>query len=119
FTDNGVGCAGATSCALGGLIAPASMTLRCSPPNGASGTQTATVDVTSDSDAGGDAQAMLTCSSGRPDIMVAPLTLTFADQLANTTSGAMAFMISNVGSSTLTYSIAKAGGTPAAFPFSA
>ncbi|MBA3464447.1 MAG: choice-of-anchor D domain-containing protein [Deltaproteobacteria bacterium] len=119
FTLDDGGCAGMTSCVFTSLIAPDTVGVRCKPPAGATGTQTARVTFASDTDPGGDDESMLTCTSGAPQIMVAPLSLTFPNQLAGTTSANMAFMISNVGNATLTYSVAASGGTPAAFPFSA
>ena len=119
FTLDGNGCAGMTSCAFTSLFAPDTVTVRCKPPAGAMGTQMGRVLWASDSDPGGVDESVLTCTAGSPQIMVAPLSLTFPNQLAGTTSSNMAFMISNVGNAPLTYSIAASGGTPAAFPFSA
>ncbi|CAN5921375.1 hypothetical protein BH11MYX3_BH11MYX3_17920 [soil metagenome] len=116
FAGNGAGCAGQTTCNFAGATAPAPIAMRCSPPAGASGTQTAMVTFTSDTDAGGDSVAMLTCTAGKPDIMVAPTTLTFADQLAGTTSAAMQIVVTNSGNAPLVYNIAATVGTPAAFP---
>ncbi len=116
FAANGAGCTGQTSCNFAAATAPAAVVMRCSPPVGASGTQTATVSFTSDTDGGGDNVAMLSCTAGKPDIMVAPTTLTFADQLAGTTSAAMQIVVTNTGNATLVYNIAALTGTPAAFP---
>lgn len=118
FDANGSGCSNQTSCNFAAMVAPVAVGMRCAPPVGATGTQNATVTFTSDTDGGGDNVALLTCTAGRPDIMVAPTTLAFADQLAGTTSAAMQIVVTNIGNSTLTYNIAASGGIPAAFPFS-
>ena len=121
FAANGSGCAGLTTCNFAGLIVntTAPVTVRCAPPLGATGAQMATVGFTSDTDGGGDSTSMLTCTAGSPQVMVAPTTLTFADQRVATTSAAQQIVITNSGNSTLHYSIAASGGTPSAFPITA
>ncbi len=116
FEANGNGCTGMTACAFASTVAPASIGVRCSPPAGATGTQNATVTVTSDTDGGGDPVGMLSCTAGRPDITVTPSTMAFANQTVSTTSAPMPIVIQNTGNTTLTYQIATMGGTPAAFP---
>ena len=118
FDANGNGCSGMTSCTFASTVAPASIAVRCSPPFGASGTQNATVTVTSDTDGGGDSVGMLSCTAGRPDITVTPATMMFANQTVSTTSAAMQIVVQNTGNTLLTYQIAASGGTPAAFPLS-
>ncbi len=118
FDANGAGCTGQTTCNFAAATAPATVGMHCSPPAGAAGTQTATVTFISDTDSGGKNVAMLTCTGGKPDIMVAPTTLTFANQLAGTTSAAMQIVITNIGNAPLVYNIAASTGTPAAFPLS-
>ncbi len=118
FAANGSGCAGQVTCNFAAVTAPAAIAMRCSPPAAASGTQTAQVTFTSDTDGGGDSVAMLTCTAGKPDIMVAPTTLTFSDQLAGTSSAAMQIVVTNIGNAPLIYNIAASTGTPAAFPLS-
>lgn len=116
FDANGNGCAGATSCMFtNAIVAPASIAVRCSVPAGATGSQTATVTVSSDTDAGADSTGTLTCTAGRPDITVTPATLAFGNQPVGVPSSPMPILVQNTGTTTLTYNIAKSGGTPAAF----
>lgn len=115
-TNGSSSCGGLTTCTLNNTFANTTVRMRCSPPAGASGTQTAMVMFSSNSDPGGDNTAMLSCNSGRPDIMVTPLTIPFGNQQVSTTSAPMTFMISSVGTSTLTYSV---GATAAPFARSA
>ena len=121
FGANGSGCASQTTCNFTSLVAPpgAQVVVRCAPPSGATGTQTGMVTFTSDTDGGGDSVAMLSCTAGRPDVMVAPTTLAFGTQLVNTTSSAQQIVVTNIGNSPLHYDVAAFGGTPAAFPITA
>lgn len=118
FDANSNGCTGATSCMFtNAIVAPASIAVRCTVPAGATGTQTATVTVSSDTDAGGDPTGSLSCTAGRPDITVTPATLAFGNQPVGVPSGAMQLVVQNTGNTTLTYNIAKSSGLPAAAPF--
>ena len=117
---SGIGCTGSTmTCALslGITSATANVPVVCSPPAGASGSQSAMVTFTSDSDSGGDSVAMLSCTAGRADIAVVTTPLAFGDQLINTTSTAQTVMVTNSGNIALTYSLALAGANPGQFQF--
>ena len=107
----GQGCNGGTSCTFtqpftvttGTLSAP----VRCQLPAAAAGAQTATVTFTSDTEPGGDTTAQLTCTAGRPNIVVSTSTLAFNNVPVNTPSTAQTFTIMNTGNSVLNYNLSK------------
>ncbi len=111
FTS-GLGCtAGQQMCtfspALPIVNTPASVPIRCAPPANAMGSQQITVTFTSDTDAGGDATADLTCIAGRADAAVTPPMAAFGDQPIGSTSSTTSINISNLGNVALTYSLAE------------
>jgi uncharacterized protein (TIGR03382 family) len=105
------GCSGGTTCTFTQPFTVTTGTLnvpvRCQPPAAAAGTQTATVTFVSDSDPGGDTTAQLTCTAGRPNILVSANTLAFSNVAVGSTSPAQTVTIMNTGNATLTYSLAK------------
>jgi len=105
------GCNGGTSCTFTQPFTVTAGTLnvpvKCQPPAAAAGTQTATVTFASDSDAGGDTTAQLTCTAGRSNIVVSTNTLLFGNVGAGSTSPAQTVTIMNTGTATLTYSLSK------------
>ncbi len=107
------GCAGQTTCALALAIGTTAKTLAvtCHPtPSTASGSQTATVTFTSDSDPGGDNVSTLTCTAGRPTIVLgAPAPNLEFGNVGVGSSSTISFSVHNGGTSALTYSIAEAG----------
>ncbi len=115
----GSGCtAGTTTCTLVGVTAPADKTvpIRCSPPAAASGTATATVTFASDSDAGGDNVAMLTCTAGRPNISVSHTTIDFASVVVGQTSTPPTTVtVTNNGNADLTFWLSESGTDVAMF----
>ncbi|MCW5805729.1 MAG: choice-of-anchor D domain-containing protein [Deltaproteobacteria bacterium] len=120
FDANGAfACAGATACAFGPTgtdVPPAlAVVVRCTPPAGASGTMTATVDFTSDSDPGGDASAALTCTAGRADASIVPTTLAFPDTRVGQTSAAKTVTVTNTGTEALTFTATPSGAQAAAY----
>ena len=115
FGTNGPSnCAGLTTCNFAGggfdvTNMPNNVSVRCSPPANASGTQTATVTFTSDSDAGGDDTAMLTCTAGRADLTFTP-SLAFGDVFVNPmTPPSLTVTIGNTGNQNLVFTAAKSG----------
>ncbi|MGN6108108.1 MAG: choice-of-anchor D domain-containing protein, partial [Kofleriaceae bacterium] len=118
FAANGNGCTG-PACTFAGTglavtTAPVDVGVRCTPPAGASGMQTATVAFTSDSDAGGQSTATLTCTAGRATIEVDPTSLAFGD-VAVGSSSPLTLVVKNVGTQTLNYS--RTGTVPAGYSF--
>ncbi len=114
------GCTGGTApCALSLAITngTSNVPVTCDPPTTATAGQTvmASVVFASDTDAGGTATAMLTCTAGRADLGVVQTPLAFGDQLINSTSTAQTIQISNTGNQTLTYSLTKLGTDAAMF----
>jgi outer membrane protein OmpA-like peptidoglycan-associated protein len=108
--DTTLGCTGGTSCMFTQPFTVTTGTLdvpvRCHPPAAATGTQSATVTFVSDADPGGDTTAQLTCTAGRPDIMVSTNTLAFGNVLVGSTSAAQTVTATNNGNATLTISSA-------------
>jgi outer membrane protein OmpA-like peptidoglycan-associated protein len=115
------GCtAGTTSCTFSptiNLTSPttASVGVQCKPGATDTGTQTATVTFTSNTDPGGTSTANLSCTAGRPVISVPTTTLAFGNQLINTTSTAQTFTITNNGNEDLTYTLSSLGAGPFAY----
>lgn len=105
------GCNGGTTCTFTQPFTVTAGTLnvpvRCQPPAAAAGMQTATVTFVSDSDPGGDTSAQLTCTAGRPDILVSANALAFGNVAVGSTSAAQTVTIMNTGNATLTYSLSK------------
>ena len=125
FDANGGGCAGQATCGFGGGfdIGPGAPQLtrnvgvRCSPPAGASGTRTATVQFGSDSDANTDDTSMLSCTAGRADIGVSTTSLAYGSVVVGE-SLARSVTVSNTGNSTLLYTVSKSGATNGQFTLS-
>ncbi len=118
FSFNTGVCAGSkTTCALALSVgaSPATVAVKCAPPANASGTQTATVTFTSDTDDATDNTSMLTCTAGRADVAVDTMSLVFGNQKITTTSSPQLVMISNVGNQTLDYSVGIVGANPGQF----
>jgi MYXO-CTERM domain-containing protein len=109
----GLGCAaGTTSCTFtAGTSAPTSKSIpvQCAPPSTASGTETATLTVASDTDPGGANTATLTCTAVRPDIAVDVSMLDFMAQNVNMASGAKTVTVTNNGSTALSFYFTRVG----------
>jgi hypothetical protein len=106
----GSGCNGGTSCTFTAnsiTTGTFSVPVQCHPPAAAATTDTATVTFVSDSDAGGDTIAQLTCTGGRPNIVVSTNMLNFGNVAVGSTSTAQTVTIQNTGNATLTYSLTK------------
>ncbi|HUS29675.1 MAG TPA: choice-of-anchor D domain-containing protein [Kofleriaceae bacterium] len=118
FKFNQAGCVGSTTtCTLAMAIVgtPGTVGVQCAPPAGASGTQTASVQFTSDADDNSANTTSLSCTAGRADIVVTTTPLAFNNQLINTTSTGQTVMIQNTGNATLTYNVGLAGVDPTQF----
>jgi hypothetical protein len=91
--------------------AAANLTVRCAPPIDTAGTQTATLNVASDTIAGGNNTTMLTCTAVKPDITISqPLMHDFGNlHVGNQTTFNM-LTITNAGGAPLTYTIARSSG---------
>jgi hypothetical protein len=115
--SNGTGCNGTTSCTLSLSLTSNTGTVPivCQPPANASGMQMAAVTFSSDADSVMNGTTTVTCTAGRADVVLSPLSLAFADQLIGTTSTAQTVMISNTGNVTLMYSLSLAGTSPGQF----
>ncbi len=111
FGQNGAAnCAGLTTCTFNLSITPAtpaSIDLQCSPPNGASGTQTSTLTFASNTDAGGTNTSTVTCTAGPPVMVVSPPSLDFGTVNVGTPSASQMFTVTNNGLATLHYAITK------------
>src|SRR5262249_40416759 len=83
FEPNGANCQGATTCNLDVDVPTLGMPVgvRCSPPAGATGSQTGTVTFTSNTHPLGDSMAPLTCPAtpGPPRITVMTASVDFGD----------------------------------------
>jgi len=105
------GCSGGTNCTFSPALTVSTGTVtapvRCQPPVGATGTQTATITFSSDSDPGGTTTAQLSCTAGRSMITVSTNTLAFGNVPVNTASTPQTVTITNNGNGTLTYSLSK------------
>ncbi|HEU0035308.1 MAG TPA: choice-of-anchor D domain-containing protein [Kofleriaceae bacterium] len=118
FDANGFSCLGATTCTFGsGINAPASIGVRCTPPAGSTGSMTATVAVTSDSDGGGDNVSALTCTAGRADIAVDPTALAYGDVGVGATV-VKTVTVTNTGNIDLTFTASKVGARAGEYIFS-
>ncbi|MDX2092864.1 MAG: choice-of-anchor D domain-containing protein [Kofleriaceae bacterium] len=125
--DTANGCtAGMDTCSFTGVTATgntmataAFVAVRCHPPAGATGSKSATLTYTSDTDTGAtDNVATLSCTAGRADVTVTALAGTnYGDQIINTQSTARGFQLQNTGNIQLTYSLALAGADPTHFLF--
>ncbi|MEZ4365812.1 MAG: choice-of-anchor D domain-containing protein [Kofleriaceae bacterium] len=82
--------------------------VRCAPPAQATGTQVATITFASDTDAGGDADATLSCTAVKPDLALEFTSHDFGDVRVGTPS-AKTLELSNTGTAPLHYSIVRAG----------
>lgn len=110
FAANGAGCGGKTVCTFGaGVVAPQSITVRCTPPADGTGVQTATVTFDSDTDDDGDAVAGLTCTAGRADASVDPTALDFGATVAVGATVQRTVTVSNDGTIDLTYTASTIG----------
>jgi hypothetical protein len=106
----GSGCNGGTSCTFTAnsiTTGVLSVPVRCQPPAASATTDTATVTFVSDTDPGGDTTAQLTCTAGRPNIVVSTNMLNFGNVVVSSTSPAQTVTIQNAGSATLIYSLTK------------
>jgi MYXO-CTERM domain-containing protein len=105
----GLGCAaGATACTFtAGTSAPKSIPVRCAPPSTASGTETATLTVASDTDSGGANTATLTCTATRPNASVDKSTLDFMAVNVNSTATPQTVTVSNNGTADLSFWFAR------------
>lgn len=125
--DTANGCiVGTDNCTFTGVTATgntngtaAFVSVRCHPPTGATGSKSATLTYTSDSDTGAtDNVAALSCTAGRADVTVTPVAGTaFGDQIINTQSTSRGFQLQNTGNIQLTYSLALAGTDASHFLF--
>ncbi len=116
FTFGDGGCANQTACTLGIDVTTSTLVgVRCAPPADATGTQSATVTFTSDSDPGGASVSAITCTAGRANIAVDKPTLAFGDVLINTSSAAQTVTVTNNGTLPLTYSASKVGAQQARY----
>ncbi|HEY1556163.1 MAG TPA: choice-of-anchor D domain-containing protein [Kofleriaceae bacterium] len=106
FTANNGCTAGATSCTFTAQTAPLSVPVTCQPPTGATGSQSATVTFTSDTDPGGDATATLTCAAGGYTTSPAPGTgLAFGNIRYDQNATLTASIINTAGDPTTTVTI--------------
>jgi outer membrane protein OmpA-like peptidoglycan-associated protein len=100
-------------------IAPAtnlSVGIRCQPPSGATGSVNATVTFASDS-VGGDNQVTVNCTAQKPDIMVAPTSITFANTAVVGGTDTDTVTVTNIGDAQLTYNITITGANPGDFTY--
>lgn len=119
FDANGFGCLGATDCTFGaGILAPQNISVRCTPPAGSSGLMMATVSFTSDSDAGGDNVAGLSCTAGRADAVVDPTSLDFGAAVDVGSSVQRTVSVTNSGNIDLDYTVTKVGARAGEYTFS-
>ncbi len=119
FDANGFSCLGATTCTFGtGIVAPQNIAVRCTPPAGSTGSMTATVSFTSDSDALGDNVSALSCEAGRADILVDPTSLAYGNVDVGSTS-VKTVTVTNTGTNIdLTFTATKVGARQAEYFFS-
>jgi MYXO-CTERM domain-containing protein len=92
--------------------------VKCSPPTGATGAQTATVTFTSDSDSGTANVANLACTSGNINVAAAMSAIDFGPKLVVAGGGAAVstqMMVTNKGTLDATIAFALASGTPGQF----
>jgi outer membrane protein OmpA-like peptidoglycan-associated protein len=111
-TNGAASCAGATSCTFNTDVPPAlTVGLRCRPPANATGSQTATVTFTSNTDSGGDSVANLSCTAGPPIINVVTTAVAFGNVPVNPmTPPSMTVTIGNTGgagSAALSFTVTK------------
>jgi outer membrane protein OmpA-like peptidoglycan-associated protein len=116
-----VGCDGQVSCDYVPdlTLAPlgtATVGLRCAPPFGASGSVTATLALSSNTDGGGDSSSTVTCTAVEPDVNLSVTTLDFGN--VNVGSSAdLTLTVSNPGTALLTYTLAEGGANPGDYSF--
>ncbi len=111
FDTNGAAdCQGDTTCTFGVDVPPDLLVgVRCSPPAGATGDQTATLTFTSDGElvTGADPVATLSCTAGRADLDVMTASLAFGDVPVNPSPApSQSITIGNAGNQTLTFNAA-------------
>jgi outer membrane protein OmpA-like peptidoglycan-associated protein len=114
----GLGCtAGTTACSLAGATAPTNKAIpvRCSPPAAASGTETATLEVTSDSDSGPTLPVTLSCTAGRPNISVDVTSVDLGDTVVGSSATTQNVLVTNTGNQPLTFHFARMTGQPGQF----
>jgi outer membrane protein OmpA-like peptidoglycan-associated protein len=104
------GCTG-TTCNFGspGNLAPQTVNIVCTPPAGASDSMTATVTFTSDTDAGGDNSAGISCEAGRADASPDPTTINFGQVVEVGTTVQQVVDVTNTGNINLIYTVTKTG----------
>ncbi len=119
FAANGASaCNGNTSCTFNSVIngSAQNVDVVCNPnPSTISGTQTATVAFTSDTDAGGTTVTTLSCTAGRPDVSITTTAIAFGDQRVGAASAAMPLGITNSGNIATNYALVKSGTNSADF----
>ncbi|HSD87506.1 MAG TPA: choice-of-anchor D domain-containing protein, partial [Kofleriaceae bacterium] len=115
--NNGAGCNGTTTCTLSMALTTNTGTVPvvCAPPANATGSMSASISFTSDTDDNTLSTTTVNCTAGHADIMVTTTPLNFGNQLINTSSAAQTVMIANIGNATLNYSVALAGTNPGQF----
>jgi len=100
----GNGCSGGTSCTVTNpSTLPKTLPITCTVPAAASGTQTAMVTVDSDADTTTDNTAMVSCTSGRSNIVLGTTALDFGNQPVGVASMARTVNVSNNGTTNLTF----------------
>ncbi|MBA2539992.1 MAG: choice-of-anchor D domain-containing protein, partial [Deltaproteobacteria bacterium] len=105
------GCSG-VACNFGtpGLLAPQTISVVCTPPAGASGTMTASVDFSSDTDGGGDVSGGLSCVAGRAEATLDPTSLNFGQIVEVGTTAQRTVSVRNDGNIDLVFTVTKATG---------
>jgi uncharacterized protein (TIGR03382 family) len=118
FTNNPAGtpsCAGAESCTYSPAIAIApggtrNMQVQCAPPLDTTGTQMATLTVTSDSTTSGGNVTMLTCTAVKPDISISTLNVSFGNVHIGGAPATSTIVIGNTGGAQLNYASLRSNG---------
>jgi len=106
---NGFSCTGTSCVFTGGVLAPTSISVKCTPPAGSSGTITGTMTVASDAD-GGDSSVGLSCEVGRADATVDPASINFGAAVVVGSTVQQIVTVDNVGNNIdLTYTVTKSG----------
>jgi len=107
---NTLGCGGGTTCTFNPPLVidggTSNVPVICQPPATASGSSVGTVTFTSDTDAGGDTTAQLSCTAARPNLVVSISPLAFGD-VAVGANGVQTVSLMNNGNASLTYSLSE------------
>ncbi|HTJ44962.1 MAG TPA: choice-of-anchor D domain-containing protein [Kofleriaceae bacterium] len=95
---------------------PQNVTIRCAPPLMATGSQMETLTFTSDTDPSLNSSTTVSCTAVKPDIGISPISLAhdFGNVHVGNTATFNSLVISNTGTSPLTYTIARQAGATAA-----